>query len=291
MLATIKLGEIADLQDEVERLWDQGEQTIGLEGTYSPAGEIDSVLRITRKLSGIAFMGVGSGTWIKGAGKASHIIVIDDADVTIRGLSIFGGNTTEPLKLARHYKGPRCRSAYEAMDGAGMLITGESNVKIENTVFGHNHSGMCGGAISNQSTGLVQITNCEFVENTAYHTGAAVDNLTPGAKVVIHRSFFQNNRSNQGSICGGPHGQVTIFPRTKAVIRHSTFVGPGLLAIDAARGASITALSNRHNSHSVEPVAPAGEGTFTQRARHFGRLVAYDLPLLLLYGLYPWVRR
>jgi hypothetical protein len=288
-IATLKLGEVTDLQSAVEGLWAQGHREIGLEGEYSPTADAHTLLRVGPKMSGLALRAVGSGARLNGAGRTAHVVIIDNADVTISGLGIFGGDTTDPAMVARTYDGPAWRSAYEAMDGAGVLVTGTSNVELNNIAFTYNHSGMCGGALSNQGTSLVEVMNCLFVGNTAYHTGAAIDNLTPGASIVVHKTYFQNNASNRGSKCGGPHGQVTLFPYTKAVIRHCDFVGVGP-AIDAAANADLQEYANKHDGRSTKATEPAGEGTMQGRLGHLKRLLAFDLRLLH-HGLYPWVRR
>ncbi len=285
---TLNLGEVDDLQGTVEKLWDQGVRTFDLQGEYRQRIETDAVLRITRELSGIAF--VGFNARINANGNASHVLVVDDAEASLSGLGLNGGDTTNPKAVADRYSGPRWRSAYEAMDGAGALILGASTVKFSHVSFAFNHSGMCGGALSNQGTGLVTVTDSEFVGNSAYHTGAAIDNLTRGSRLVVHRSYFRNNQSNRGSVVGGPHGQVTIFGRTQATVRHSQFHGEGV-AIDAAPGADLTAYENKRNGRTVQPTEPAGEGSFMDKIKHLGRLINFDSRLLVRYGLFPWVRR
>ena len=280
--AIIELTQTTDLQQALEILWIKGIRSFELKGVYKARKNIYALLRIGEKLSGITIN--ASGATLDGGQVASHVIVIENADVSIQGLSIMGGDT-----LGRAvYEGAKFRSIFEAIDGAGVLVLGDSNVKIKNCNILENHSGMCGGGLSNQGIGLVEIDNCSFENNTAYHTGSAVDNLTPGSKLVIKKSSFRNNKSNQGSICGGPHGQITIFKKTKAEINNCEFIGKSF-PIDAALGSEIKISNSYHLGKPVEVVRPARKGTILDKLKYAKKLLGFEIRLLSSF-LYPWVR-
>jgi hypothetical protein len=148
---------------------------------------------------------------------------------------------------------------------------------------------MCGGGVSNQGTGLVELDGCILQDNTAYHTGVAVDNLTVGSKITVQNSIFKDNQSNVGSICGGPHGQITIFKNTVANVQNCDFSGTNY-PIDAAVGASVEVSGNTYNKMPVQPRAPGKEGNFIDKLKHARHQLRFSLRLLR-YGLYPWVQR
>lgn len=284
---TIDLTQTPDLQQAIELSWAGGVRTFELNGVYRADKDMDSILRIGRHLSGIVLKGFGAV--IDGRNLASHVIIVEDAELAIEGLTVTGGNTTNPARVGRQYSGARFRSIYEAIDGAGLLVLGSSTLKLKNCWVVNNHSGMCGGGISHQGTGLVEIDDSTFEDNTAYHTGAAIDNLTPGARFVVRRSYFNNNLSNKGSICGGPHGQVTVFKNTKATISGSEFSGQSF-PIDAQIGSRVKSVHNTYDSRAVEVIRPAGGGTVTDKFKHLKRQLTFGVRLSP-YALYPWVRR
>jgi hypothetical protein len=222
-------------------------------------------------------------------GITAHVIVVEDADATLEGLTFRGGSTTDPVRVAKTYAGDRFRSLYEAIDGAGLLFLGKSNVVIRGCTITDNHAGMCGGGISNQGVGLVKVVSCAFERNTAYHTGGAADNLTPGSVIEIRDSTFKDNVSNAGSICGGPHGQVTVFKNTRASIHDCDFVGE-VYAVDAAAGSTIDSSGNVYEGRPTEPREPGLGGGTNDKLKHTKYQSAFELELGR-FELFPRVRR
>lgn len=281
----INLDQIENLQKQIELLWTKGIRTFKLKGNFKAQKDTYALLEINKHLSGISL--IGSSATLNGKRITSHIIIIKDANVTIEGITIIGGDTTNPSRIANNYSGWSFRSIYEAIDGSGLLVLGNSNVKLKNCVIADNHSGMCGGGISNQATGLVEIDQCKFKNNTAYHTGAAVDNLTKDSKIVINKSKFRDNLSNVGSLCGGPHGQITIFANTNAKIQHNKFFGK-TFPIDTANDSKVQNNDNIYRTKFTAPVVPINSGTFKNKFEHLKHLFSFEI-LLIKYGIYPWV--
>jgi len=104
---------------------------------------------------------------------------------------------------------------------------------------------MCGGAISNQSKGTIIIDNCTFTNNSAGHTGSAIDNLTKNAHLIVRNSKFINNESNTWHTAGYPHGQISVFPNTKAEILNSHFSG-GSIPLDHTQSSHINLIGNTY---------------------------------------------
>lgn len=169
---------------------------------------------------------------INGNGKAVRLIHIHNTkDLIIRNLTLIGGDTKVLKVLSRKQifnsqKG--IKSIFEILDGSGVLITGNSNVLFENCIFKDNTSIMCGGAISNQSRGIVKFTSCTFINNKVNHTGSAIDNLVKSADLHVKNCIFENNTSNLVYKNGGPHGQITIFPHSRASIITCNFKGDSI---------------------------------------------------------------
>jgi len=283
---TIDLGQTNNLQQLIESYWSNGVKTFILNGTYKVCKDTYTHLKIGKHLSGITMKGLKA--ILDGNRTTSHIIIVEDANATIEDITVTSGNTTNPLKVADSYQGSHFRSVYEVVDGAGILILGNSKVKLKRCNILNNHSGMCGGGMSNQGTGSVYVDSCKFENNTSYHTGAAIDNLTNGAQVIVRRSLFSNNLSNTGSICGGPHGQITIFSGTKSNIYHNKFYGT-TFPIDASNDSHIISFDNMYQNKQVNPIKPAGAGTLTNKLYHLGHLLTFII-LLIRYNTYPWVR-
>ena len=199
----------------------------------------NSYLEITDKHERIILE--GNNHLINGNGKAARLIHIHDTkDLIIRNLTLIGGDTKIIKTLSRKQifstqKG--IKSVFEILDGGGVLITGNSNVRFENCHFNENSSIMCGGAISNQSKGKVEFVNCTFINNTANHTGSAIDNLTKSSNLHLKNCSFENNTSNLMYKNRGPHGQITIFPHSRASIVTSNFKG-GSITLDYIEGKS-----------------------------------------------------
>jgi len=171
-------------------------------------------------------------------------------NLTIRNTRFIGGNTNLLRKLPRHdipYSGRKV-NIFEIIDGGAVVITGNSTVHFENCDFLHNTSIMCGGAISNQSTGVVTFNRCVFEKNTAGHTGSAIDNLVEGSRLFIDHCIFRNNRSNTWNKHNGPHGQVSIFPKSHATIKNSTFK-EGSTPFDFFSNATVQIHNNHYHGY------------------------------------------
>lgn len=257
---TVNLSETPNLQAEIEGHWDEGVRSFNVHGLLRQPTDSYAALRITSRLSGIAIR--GHAARIDGAGRTSHVVAIDNADATIEGVAIVGGDTT-----ARRYGGRWGRG----LDGAGALILGNCNVTFRNCGFAYNHSGMSGGAISNQGAGLVSVQSCEFVGNTAHHAGSAIDNRVARARLSVLGSHFRDNRSN--TCCArdfAAHGQISVARGTSAIIRNSDFIGD-TFAIDAAAKTTVTS-DNQYNRCSPDPVRLPGAYSMSAYVQHLRRL-------------------
>ncbi|MCB9790281.1 hypothetical protein H6762_04870 [Candidatus Nomurabacteria bacterium] len=169
----------------------------------------------------------GNGFEINGDDKVVHILTIHNCkNCIVKNVNFIRGNT-EALKNIKRENIPyrkEKQSVFEIIDGGAVVITGNSNVAFEKCKFIDNKSIMCGGAISNQSKGVIIFKSCYFENSIAGHTGSAIDNLTKDSNVEIINCKFKNNISNTWHQYGYPHGQISLFPYTKATISNSEFI-------------------------------------------------------------------
>lgn len=284
---SIQLDQVSSLQSEVEAAWTDGVRSFELTGRYVADQEADHLLKVTKFLSGIVLR--GRGAILDGNGHVNHVVVVEDAVADLTGVTITGGTTVGSSRVARRYAGRRLRSIYEHIDGAGLLALGTADILLSQCAFVENHSGMCGGAISNQTTGMIEVKQCQFRDNTAFHTGAAIDNLIPGAQLLVGRSSFENNRSNIGSLLGGPHGQITVFGKTKAEVRDCDFSG-GSFPIDVSSKGEFEDENNTWDGAAYQVRRPGWHVGPLALARHVVRLGSYEARLLR-HGAYPWISR
>ena len=158
---------------------------------------------------------------------------------------------------------------FEVIDGGAVLITGNSNVIFHNCKFVNNKSLLCGGAISNQSESLIDFVDCIFENNNAGHSGSAIDNLTRGSSVKIDRCKFINNQSNSWYKNAGPHGQISLFPKTTASITHSSFEGT-TIPIDYYKTTGIDFFNNKYHANWHPTVRTPKERDWS--IREYGKL-------------------
>ncbi len=282
----IDLEKTVNLQEALTNIYSQGLRKIELMGKYVANDEVNHLLRLYSSLTGLTL--IGHNAVLDGKHKTSHVLVIEDASVILIGLTICGGDTANPKRVAKHYSGANGRRIYESIDGAGILILRDSKVSIENCVIEDNYSGMCGGGISNQGINIVRVKNCKFSNNKSYHTGSAVDNLSSGSNIAINSSQFNNNMSNIGSLAGGPHGQITLFGNTKASVLDCKFTGTNY-PIDTRPNTLLKESGNIWNKKPTKSRRPGGNKGLLIYFKHAIRLAAFEVRHLK-YWLYPRVR-
>ena len=185
---------------------------------------------------------------IDGNNITAHLLCINNCkNLIIKNLVLKNGNTEILRKIPRNSINFRNEkiSIFEILDGGAVLITGNSDVIFENCEFINNNSIMCGGSISNQSTGILTLKNCKFENNCAGHTGSAIDNLRPTSNLVVENCKFINKVSNTWHIENYPHGQISIFPKSKAVISNCLF-NKGSIPIDFYKNSQVKFKSNSY---------------------------------------------
>lgn len=190
----------------------------------------------------------GNNFKIDGNHIVAHLLRIHNCNrIIIRNLRFINGNTNTLKKIPKEKIGfsNKFVSIFEVIDGGAVLITGNSNVIFESCHFEGNESFMCGGAISNQSKGTVTVDSCTFTNNVAGHTGSAIDNLVRNAHLIVKNSIFQNNKSNAWHNVGYPHGQISVFPNTKAEIYNTYFSG-GSIPIDYMQSSNVSLKENTY---------------------------------------------
>lgn len=191
----------------------------------------------------------GNSKSLLGNNKVVHLMRIHNSSGTISNLTFSGGNTYTLKNIKRNhiiFRKPK-GSIFEIIDGGAVVISGESEVSFINCRFENNKSLMCGGAISNQSTKKVIFNKCIFKDNSTGHTGAAIDNLIAYANIEVNNCIFEDNLSNTWNNQKGPHGQITVFPKTQATIKNCRFHG-GSIPFDYESHEDIKLKNNTYTS-------------------------------------------
>lgn len=193
----------------------------------------------------------GNDFTIDGGDKTVHLLTIHNCtNCVIKNVKFTKGNTDALRFLRRNeipYRKGRC-SVFEVIDGGAVIISGKSSVTFENCHFADNKSIMCGGAVSNQSSEKVIFSNCLFENNVAGHTGSAIDNLVNGSEIEVLSCEFINNRSNAWHMSGAPHGQISVFPQTTALIKNSRF-SSGSIPFDYYANSTVISVDNKYDSY------------------------------------------
>jgi len=161
------------------------------------------------------------------------------SNTVLKGFRITGANnfvTKERTKeMEPDWTIPKNHFFYS--DGGAIKIFGRSYPTIQNLEVVDNFTSPCGAGVSVQHQGFNQdsvlIENCVFLRNRAQATGAAID-LLAGSSARIINCLFVGNVSNTGEDTVAKtsgerpfvnNGVLTIFWKSRAVVRNCTFTG------------------------------------------------------------------
>jgi len=138
-------------------------------------------------------------------------------------------------------------------------------------------SGMCGGGISVQG-GHLHCEDSLIAGNSAFHTGGGIDLLVPGSIVDVRNTIFVHNTSNAGSRLGGPHGQISVFPRTVLIAQDCILIpsGPDDLFLDHQSGCIVDCrgsviVTSSAQQHRLARLSDSGLRSAAVYARHLAR--------------------
>lgn len=145
-------------------------------------------------------------------------IFLADTNVTIRSLTITGGNSDEGAGIYSRNFGElniinstisNCSADY----GAGGLYAGYNggNVRVVNSLFTGNSAGEYGGAIRNNANSMV-LVNTTITGNTSVKSGGAGILLEAGKLVLINSTVTGNhaNKSGASGIIAGDFARLTL---------------------------------------------------------------------------------
>ena len=172
----------------------------------------------------------------------NHVVYFGDgisSNTVLKGFRITGANnfvTKERTKeMEPDWTIPKNHFFYS--DGGAIKIFGRSYPTIQNLEVVDNFTSPCGAGVSVQHQGFNQdsvlIENCVFLRNRAQATGAAID-LLAGSSARIINCLFVGNVSNTGEDTVAKtsgerpfvnNGVLTIFWKSRAVVRNCTFTG------------------------------------------------------------------
>lgn len=222
-------------------------------GVYAPAVRRQALVYLNRSHDGVHLLAEGTVTLTAANPKNSlpseqgfpavvnHVIYIGDgvsSNTVLRGFRLTGANHFVTKEGTREMEPNRTvpKNYFFYSDGGAIKVFGRSYPTLQNMEVIDNYASPCGAGISVQHQGFkqesVRIENCVFIRNKAQGTGAAID-LLEGSSAQILNCLFVDNASNlaedpvakvSGERGFVNNGVLTIFWKSKAVVKNCTFV-------------------------------------------------------------------
>jgi hypothetical protein len=170
----------------------------------------------------------------------NHVVYFGDgisSNTVLRGFRITGANNFVTKNGTKELEpsGAILKNFFFFADGGAVKVFGRSYPSIREVEIVGNFTSPCGAGISVQHQGFNQqpvwIENCTFFSNRTQVTGAAID-LLAGSSAQILNCLFVGNVSNCGEDVVAKEsgerpfvnsGVLTIFQRSRAVVRNCTF--------------------------------------------------------------------
>ncbi|MDG1890986.1 MAG: FG-GAP-like repeat-containing protein [Verrucomicrobiota bacterium] len=232
-------------------------------GTYRPQQAAQALIWFNRRHDGITMEADGeviltaANPEVAKASDASypaivnHVIYFGDGisrKTMIRGFKITGANgfvtdLDEPVNIQPPIDADNLKRAkFFYTDGGGIKIFGRSYPSIENVEVYDNFSSPCGAGISIEHRDHVDgsrlksvlLRNCIFRGNRCPISGAGVDLLHGSAAEILNCLFIgnlsnepMNERAETPGKWKPQHGSgaLTLFPRSRVIVRKCTFTG------------------------------------------------------------------
>jgi len=172
----------------------------------------------------------------------NHVVYFGDgisSNTVLKGFRITGANNFVTRAQTKQMEPNTAipRNFFFYADGGGIKVFGRSCPTIQDVEVSDNFASPCGAGISVQQQGFnqqpVTIENCVFRSNRTQVTGAAID-LLAGSSARIVNCLFVGNVSNTGEDVVAKQsgerpfvnsGVLTIFQRSRALVRNCTFTG------------------------------------------------------------------
>jgi len=172
----------------------------------------------------------------------NHVVYFGDgisSNTVLKGFRITGANGFVTKERTSELEPNRTvpKNHFFYSDGGAIKVFGRSYPSLQNIEVVDNYASPCGAGVSVQHQGFNQdsvlIENCVFLRNRAQATGAAID-LLVGSSARIINCLFVGNVSNMGEDPVGKtsgerpfvnNGVLTIFWKSRAVVRNCTFTG------------------------------------------------------------------
>jgi len=235
-------------------------------GEYRPAAKRQALIWFNQSHNGVHLEALGAVTLTAANADltnpraegfpavVNHVVYFGTgvtSNTVLQGFRITGANHFVSEKFTRQMEPDTVipKNLFFYTDGGAIKIFGQSSPTLRNLEVVDNYASPCAGGISIQQEGLNQnevlIENCIFRGNRAQVTGSAVD-LLAGSAARIVNCLFVGNASNQGIDVIYQHpgdinftnsGVLTIFQRSRALVKRCTFTG-NRNAVDDMGGAS-----------------------------------------------------
>ena len=262
-------------------------------GTYRPDAPAQALVRFNRQHDGITLEADGAVT-LTAANESvasrtdqafpalvNHVLFFGDGisprtivrGFTITGANGFAGNdrTLPPIEPDSTHRQLQ-KGMFFYLDGGGVKIFGRSYPTLENLEIRDNWTLLCGGGVSIEHRGFadqsVVLRDCVFRNNHCPATGSAIDVLE-GSSATIENCLFVGNIGNTGMDqirleygleYNSQHGcgALTVFPKSRVVVRRCTFTGNWNGVDDHGRGSVYSDSIFWNNDVAGKPPRPQG---------------------------------
>ncbi len=174
----------------------------------------------------VTLLGPGSKSLVVSGDNASRVFNVTGAEVTIHGLTIANGQSTQ--------------------NGAGVNAAGSTGsvITIKDCVVTNNHTPLDGGGVCNHPGVTMTISNCTVAGNSATGSGGGI--LNDNSTVTVVASTLSGNSANLGGALfnngASPSGTLTIIAST--LNNNSANYGSAIYTGSGGSGSAAVTIAN-----------------------------------------------
>ena len=217
--AVVSDGSFDSLVAAVEK--DNVEEVIITKTIQCNKANVDFILNGKNKIIRAEIIGVDESGMIQAGSEIVLINVIENANVTIKNVTILGGSKSAITNNGFLYLenvNVMCSGSYTTKGGIYNNSTGKLVMKNCNM---SRNVGIHGGAIYNES-GFVILDGCSLIENRSNERGGAI--YCNSGKLIVNNTVIANNTAV--SINGNPYVAGGLYANNcSTYIMNSTIVG------------------------------------------------------------------
>ncbi|MHB1209090.1 MAG: choice-of-anchor Q domain-containing protein [Acidimicrobiales bacterium] len=169
---------------------------------------------ITNRTSGVSLRieGLGSNRTTVSGASATRVFSVQNATVTISGLTIANGSSANGAGVSSSYatltlSGDTLSNNVASVDGGGVYAT-YGPIALTNDTFSNNTAAF-GGGVFNYDAGRMTMTNDTFSNNSATSGGGAVLNSSSASLTMTNDTLSNNTAASGGGVSNGGGATMT----------------------------------------------------------------------------------